>query len=734
MKDDAIRARIQRALQQELSHLEPTAAQREKIYQNAVGGNTMKIRPRPSFGLILAIVLMLVAVTATAAVLLSAQQVVEETAVPMALENDTPVRRVESYTPEQVAALIRTANENGITLSETTGIIQALKKGEGYYEDEAIMEICREAFGGIFPEWTIEEQHWFMNVMMQVNGDDYSENDYCMPGPEDMTVEQARAYAAEQLKALYPDAAEVENAAVYMRQESFVMNYGEDEEPAGPIWRFQFLARDLTHPEYTISFDREGKVLYSEEDPAFASHPFSAGDLVSQIHSVTRSRHHMQYDWDQNAWHLFREYLPQANQSPDWGWGREQQACMLTAYPLPDENDIPMEQAISKIKESADAENAYNVTAVLMEYEGRRFWKVVAYFQDGGRIVSRRTAEIDSRTGDILTEAEYSTATPVWANYVPQAAYEAVSDGMLREEDALKLAMDALREALGDDAVPFDDPACFRTDMSYLERRGLWRVQFRTKDLRYGNCAVEITEPDRQVTITALSQPTVDGDTVYTRYTQVYGGLMYAGQDVLIQMADQLRDLNPTGWKGKLLQKTVYPPLSEAKIPLSDAIDIAAQVNGWPVTEELGSCLLGTEGNPVWKFMLDGEDVCWMYEVDAVTGEILDRTAFKPDNSDFDDPIQRITLRRDFMPAYVEEFGIERAAAIEVTKAFADMIQDEPMLPLLDTDGDDPPIVHYETVVDGRTVTFRADQPGCDSYRVEFTENWLPLQAEIIEP
>lgn len=733
MKDDMIRTKIQHALHQQLSSLEPTAARREEIYQNALGGNTMKIRPRPSFGLIVAIALMLLAVTATAAVLLSAQQVVEETAVPMALENDTPVRLVESYTPDQVAALIAAANENGITLDETTGIIQALKKGEGYYEDEAIMEICREAFGGLFDEWTIEEKHWFMGVMQQLN---YATNNpYCLPGPGDMTVEQARAYAAEQLQSLYPAAKDLGDSTCYFRHENFEMDYDEEDNPVQALWGFSYTALDLIHPEYRITFDAQGKVLSHAENPALADQPFSAGELESKIHSATRSRHHLQSDWDQSAWHLFREYLPKAERNPDWGWGRAQEAYMLTAYPLPEEGEMTRDRAIALVKDSPGAEGAYNVTAVLMEYEGQRLWKVTAAFTEGARTVSRRIYEIDSRTGEILTQAQYSLATPVWANYVPQAAYEKVSAGMLMEDEALQLAMDTLHEALEDDTVPFDDPECFRIDASYFEHRNTWRISFRTLDLRWGNCAVEITEPDRLVTITALSQPQVDGDTLYTRYAQVYGSLMYAGQGVLIQMSEQLAALTPTGWKGKLLQKTVYPPLTDAKIPLSDAIDIAAQVNGWPVTEELGSCLLGTEGNPVWKFMLDGEDVCWMYEVDAVTGEILDRTAFKPDNSDFDDPIQRITLRRDFMPAYVEEFGIERAAAIEVTKAFADMIQDEPMLPLLESNDEDAPdIVRYTVLVDGRTVTFQADKPDCDSYRVVFGEDWLPREVKKLAP
>lgn len=725
MKENEIRQRIRQALDHEFAHLEPTPAQREQIYENALGGNPMHhFRPRLSFGLIAVILLMLLAVTATAAVLLSAQKVVEETAVPMALENDTPVRIVDKYTPDQVAALIKAANENGITLDETTGIMQALKKGEGYWEDEAIMEICREAFGGIFDEWTIEEQYWYMDVQQQLNH--ITGHDYLLPDETDMTVEQARAHAAEQLQALYPAADQIADDSIYMRRESFVMDYDDNELPAGPIWHFEYRARDLTHPEYVISFDRQGKVLYSEESPAFLDGPYSASDLVSQIHSATRSRHYLQSDWDQDAWRLFREYLPGANQDPDWGWGREQEAYMLTAYPLPQEGEMTHDQAVALIRDLPENKDASQLYAVLLEYEGTRLWKATAFFTEGVRTVSRRCYEIDSRSGQILNQAEYGTATPVWVNYVPQAVYEQVYGDLLKEDEALSLAADTLRKALQDDTVPFEDPVCFRQDIHFYERLSLWRISFRTKDLRFGTCAVEITEPDRQVTITQLSRPQVDGDTLYNRYTQVYGSLMYAGQDVLIQMSEQLSGLTPTGWKGRLLQKTVYPPLSEAKIPLSDAIDIAARVNGAPVYEELGSCLLGTDNNPVWKFMLDGEDECWVYEVDAVTGEILHRSAYKADDPDFDDPIQRITLRSDYMLAYIEEYGVVRAAYVEAVKDYADMLEDEPELPVLDE-------TLYETSVDGWTVEFIAKEPGLPSYRVIFAPDGIVQTVEKID-
>ena len=62
------------------------------------------------------------------------------------------------FSAEDLAALVRSPNENGITLEENNRIMQALKNGQGYYEEEAIMEIRRQALGGNISTWTLEQQ------------------------------------------------------------------------------------------------------------------------------------------------------------------------------------------------------------------------------------------------------------------------------------------------------------------------------------------------------------------------------------------------------------------------------------------------------------------------------------------------------------------------------------------------------------------------------------------------
>ncbi|MBR2054707.1 MAG: hypothetical protein IJ968_07450 [Clostridia bacterium] len=117
------------------------------------------MKKKLSLGLILILILLLASLSALAVSLLTGQEVVEQNAVPLALGNDTDVRPTETFSHDELVQLVETAAENGITLDENSHIMLALQNGEGYWEEEAIMAICREAFDGLYYEWTVEQRH-----------------------------------------------------------------------------------------------------------------------------------------------------------------------------------------------------------------------------------------------------------------------------------------------------------------------------------------------------------------------------------------------------------------------------------------------------------------------------------------------------------------------------------------------------------------------------------------------
>ena len=127
MKDNKMELQIRHSLNAELSGLSTTSLQRDRFFENAIGGN--KVKRKLTYSLILAIAILLIAATAFAVALLSPKEVVEQVAVPMAQENDKDWRVETDYTPDELAAFIRQCNENGIDLDENDAIMKAFRSG-----------------------------------------------------------------------------------------------------------------------------------------------------------------------------------------------------------------------------------------------------------------------------------------------------------------------------------------------------------------------------------------------------------------------------------------------------------------------------------------------------------------------------------------------------------------------------------------------------------------------------
>ena len=156
---------------------------------------------------------LLIAAVALAVTLLTHQEIIEQVAVPLAVDNDASVGVNDTYNVEELAELVRSLNENGITLEENNRIMQALQNGQGYYEEETIMEICRQAFGGNFYTWTLEEQDWFDRLMVDIGW--YETYESCLPGENNMTYEQAEAFAFAELRKEFGEELNPEDRTAY---------------------------------------------------------------------------------------------------------------------------------------------------------------------------------------------------------------------------------------------------------------------------------------------------------------------------------------------------------------------------------------------------------------------------------------------------------------------------------------------------------------------------------------
>ena len=184
------------------------------------------MKKKLSAGLILAIVLVLTAAAALASAPLNFREILEQAAVPLATGNDTGAAANPIYSAEELAELVRTLEENGIVLGENNQVMQVLKRQEGYYEEETLMEICREAFGGYFYTWTLEDQDWFQQLMVKIGY--YESYESCLPGDGNLSYEEAEAFAFREIQAEYGEDLPLEDRSIFQLERQFYM------EPADP--------------------------------------------------------------------------------------------------------------------------------------------------------------------------------------------------------------------------------------------------------------------------------------------------------------------------------------------------------------------------------------------------------------------------------------------------------------------------------------------------------------------
>ena len=225
MREDLNRTKMHKAIDSTLSGLNGDPWLFQRVSARAAEGET-KVKKKLSTGLVLVIVLMLIAAVALAVTLLTHQEIVEQVAVPLAVDNDASVGVNKIYNAEELAELVRSMNENGITLEENNRIMQALQNGQGYYEEETIMEICRQAFGGNYYTWTLEQQDWYEDLMVRIG---FHETHLTrLPGEGNMKYEDAEAFAFRKIREAYGQDLLLEDRSIWQLSRQFFVENPDD--------------------------------------------------------------------------------------------------------------------------------------------------------------------------------------------------------------------------------------------------------------------------------------------------------------------------------------------------------------------------------------------------------------------------------------------------------------------------------------------------------------------------
>ena len=714
MREDLNRAKMHKAIDSTLSGLNGDPWLFQRVSARAAEGET-KVKKKLSTGLVLVIVLMLIAAVALAVTLLTHQEVVEQVAVPLAVDNDTGVGVNNTYNAEELAELVCNLNENGITLEENNRIMQSLQNGQGYYEEETIMEICRQAFGGNYYTWTLEQQDWYEGLMVKIGFHETYQTR--MPGEGNMKYEDAEAFAFRKIRETYGQDLLLEDRSIWqLSRQFYVENPGD---PASAGWSFSLEPKDIDHGQYYVRFsdnDPEGSVSVGADIYDW-SQPYTGEELLSHFNAVYTWNHGQ---WPQEAWQRLHEMLQGAEIEPTNREAQALKAFRITEYPVPGEKDISREIAIQKAKEAIQDTRAALDGAVLTDYEGKRIWMVSFVINPSSEGTADETAglfavSVDSATGTLLESRKQGMDDSIAFAYVPLDAYEKAWEGILRRSEIIQLAVNAIREKYPDLDLMDEEKYEIR-DEGYKK----WNVTFKAKDIHLGNVSAVVSMDGIVGEINADTE-ILNGDNLWKRYGQANGYFGQWEQSVWVRLEEDMSGLEPLQIGGRLLKATHYPEESSVKIQHGRAQELGMQATG-KRTAEVNTCVLvDAQPHPVWimRILTDEPDEP-VVGIDAETGDVVFTEQFK---TDYTPQYVLYSMPETWRKMELEMLGAPYMAKVSITHKFGDMWLDEPELDVDNTE-------NWELQQDGLVIRYIGRWNGMKSYEVELDQNGFVLRCE----
>lgn len=404
--------RIRTAIDECLSGVEKMPNLQYKVLLKTRG--EIKVKKKLSVGVIIALVLLAMSVTALAVAYLSTQEMVEQKILPMAKQNDQEPSN-DHFSNEELAHIVDMARDNGISLSND--ILTALEGGQGYWEQEVIMELAKNDFGPIFSQWTLEEQHWFGEVMVSLGFRDT--NPSCLPGAGEISYEQAMAVCIEKILQTYGD--DVIDAAIWRKNVTYEVGMNEESEISAPSWFFWFQPVDTKHNEYMLAMESNGEITSLEVYNAL-SDKSSDTEVLSRYHAAYGGF----WEWSPEIWVAFGADMRGLPPSSSTTW-----ALQNTQYILPPADGLSLEQAKDVALSAVDLDYTSVFSAVCCMNGEMPIWKVETHTNEPRDIGSgKHTAvwivEINCITGEVCEKREFIVGSDMdpLTRWIPWSVYE----------------------------------------------------------------------------------------------------------------------------------------------------------------------------------------------------------------------------------------------------------------------------------------------------------------------
>ena len=263
-------------------------------------------------GLMTALVLLLNAAAATAAAPLTLQEIVDRVVVPIALENDAGDAGITlDFSHKQLAEIVRVMEENGITLPENNTVMQYVTSGCGYSETDVVGFFCDQVFGPS-DTWTDEEQSWYDSLEVRMGHTE--EQVSHVPGKDNMTREEAVAWALRKIREEHGENLPLENPDIWRMSVRFTKDYPTYTGVADS-WSVSLTPKDIGHARYDVTFadadpEETTELYYMAVNPDDPHTLFQLQSSFDMIYGQNK-------DWSQSVWQAYHEMLQQTELNPE---------------------------------------------------------------------------------------------------------------------------------------------------------------------------------------------------------------------------------------------------------------------------------------------------------------------------------------------------------------------------------------------------------------------------------
>ncbi len=389
-------------------------------------GKELKGKPmkkRISVGFVLAVVFTLLAASALAAVLLGGKDFVDQIMAPKARETSS-----QNFTKEEIAEILRIAEENNLTLSDVD-MYRLNHLGEsGYNKEELMRQFVKTEYGFYPAAWPIEVQHWYEQLMKVCGLDPNEHQTNVLPEGDEITEEQAVKIVEDFIHEKYDANVDLNDKSKYLRFMTYM------EHRMGDLlyreWGFSYEAQDLYGTDYFLTLDPAGtiKAEYSVDGILGTSYTMRGQFIQDRFKRVYGDQFGF-VNWDSYLLLNYQDALRHRQQvEPEGGHllTSEEHILQIT-YLLPDDSFISKEEAIAKAKAACGELNYETVygageMAVLMRDGDTPIWKVTLQVRES----SPAYAEVNAKTGEVVnTFTTWQDTTWEWRSWVPESYWKA---------------------------------------------------------------------------------------------------------------------------------------------------------------------------------------------------------------------------------------------------------------------------------------------------------------------